>query len=84
MPKARIKLPPELDGLLRTDMERVIREANMGKEDTIIAKRYFISIIPQADISAELKIDRSTVSKRLKKITRKMEETARRMNYKIT
>lgn len=34
MPKARIKLPPELAGLLRSDLERVITEANLGKEDT--------------------------------------------------
>lgn len=76
MPKARIKLPPELAGLLRSDLERVITEANLGKEDTGIATKYLIEQIPQIDIAEELGMDRSTISMRVKGILRKLAKTA--------
>lgn len=76
MPKARIKLPPELAGLLRSDLERVITESNLGKEDTGIATKYIIEQIPQIDIAEELGVDRSTISLRIKGILRKLAKTA--------
>ena len=50
---ARVKLPPPLDKLLRSQMETAIREANLGNDDTDIAKRYLIDQIPQIEIAAE-------------------------------
>ena len=37
-PQARCKLPPELGGLMRRDMEAVIHQANLGREDEKIAQ----------------------------------------------
>lgn len=79
MAKARPKLPPGLDGLLRSDLERVIWEANLGKHGTTMATRYFIEDEPQVDIAAEFYMDRSTVSRRLAEIVRKMDKTAQKM-----
>lgn len=37
-PQARCKLPPELGGLMRRDMETVIYQSNLGREDAKIAE----------------------------------------------
>ena len=37
-PQARAKLPPELGGLTRKDMETVIYQANLGRENAQIAQ----------------------------------------------
>ena len=39
-PQARCKLPLELGGLMRRDMEAVIHQANLGREDEKIAQLY--------------------------------------------
>lgn len=62
--QGRSKLPSRLSGLLRSQVIAVIQEANLGEEDTRIA---------------ELGLDRSTVSKRMKRIIEKVERTADRM-----
>lgn len=49
-------------------------------EDTRIAEMYLLDAMPQADIGAELDIDRSTVSKRLRRIIDKVERTAENLN----
>lgn len=79
MPKARIKLPPELDGSLRSDLERLIQEANLGRDDTIIATRYIIEQIPQIEIAVEFDLERSTISQRLKRIISRLIKTAKKM-----
>ena len=65
---ARVKLPPPLDKLLRSQMETAIREANLGNDDTDIAKRYLIDQIPQIEIAAEFGWERSTISRRISRI----------------
>lgn len=45
-PQARCKLPPELGGLMRRDMETVIHQANLGREDEKIAQLYFVDKLP--------------------------------------
>lgn len=40
MATARVRLPDSLDGLMRSEMETAIREANLGNDDTDIARRY--------------------------------------------
>ena len=73
---ARAKLPAALDELLRSDLEQAIYEANLGIDDTEIAKRYLIRQMPQIDIAAELGCDRSTISKRMPQILRKVQRAA--------
>ena len=47
MPKARLKLPQELENLLASDWERVLNEATLGAEDTTIARLYILKQMPQ-------------------------------------
>ena len=72
MGKARAHVPEELSQLLRSDWERIILQANLGKEDTKIAEMYLLDAIPQIEIGAELNLTRSTVSRRLLKILDKV------------
>ena len=44
-PQARCKLPPELGGLMRRDMETVIYQSNLGREDAKIAQLYFVLVL---------------------------------------
>lgn len=57
-PQARCKLPPELGGLMRRDMEAVIHQANLGREDEKIAQLYFVDKLPQVDVATELYLGR--------------------------
>lgn len=78
---ARVKLPPPLDKLLRSQMETAIREANLGNDDTDIAKRYLIDQIPQIEIAAEFGWERSTTSRRISRILLKVENAADKLKY---
>ncbi len=77
--RARVILPEYLEGLLRSEMEEAVREANLGDEETVIAGKYLIAHWPQIDIAAMLGCDRSTVSKRMPKILKKVEDAARKL-----
>lgn len=66
-------------GFLKSELETVIEQANLGREDTEIAKLYLIDQIPQIDIAVEYGYDRSTISKRVKEITVKVERAACKM-----
>lgn len=79
MAKARARVPASLDGLLYADWEAVIKQANLGKEDTKIAEMYLLDATPQVDIGEEVGLERSTVSRRLLGIMDKLERTARKM-----
>ena len=78
-PQARYKLPPELGGLLRKDMESVIYQANLGREDERIAQLYFVDKLPQVDVATELYIGRATVQRRLPGIMQRMRDTSSKM-----
>lgn len=80
MAKARVR-STEFDSLLRSELEILIKQANLGYENTIIAQRYFLDSVAQADIAAELYYSRSTISSRLPGIITKMKNTARRLGY---
>ena len=73
------RLPEVFRPLLLSEMERAITEANLGRENTAIAKLYLIDRLPQIEIAIELCIDRDTVSKRLPEITKKVENAIFRM-----
>ncbi len=76
---ARVRLPGSLGQLLRSEMEAAISEANLGNSDSLIAKRYLIEQIPQIDIAIELDLERSTVSRRMPSIIKRVEQTAQRL-----
>ena len=62
----------ELGSMTRSVAERVIYEANLGAEDTKIARMYYIERLPQIEIAAEMQVDRKTISERLRWINRQM------------
>lgn len=80
MASARVQLPDALEGLLRSEMEACITQANLGNDDTLIAKRYLISQVPQIEIAAELGWTRSTVSAHVNRVLKKVEHTAQKLN----
>jgi DNA-binding MarR family transcriptional regulator len=84
MAAARVKLPDDLDGLLLREMEACIEQANLGQYDTLIARRYLISQLPQIEIAAELGWTRSTVSLHIPRIIRKVSLTANRLGLNHT
>ena len=78
-PQARAKLPPELGGLTRKDMEAVIYQANLGRENSQIAQLYFVDKLPQIDVATELYLGRATVQRRLPGIMREMQRTSSKL-----
>lgn len=78
-PQARCKMPPELGGLMRKDMENVIYQANLGREDEQIAKLYFVDKLPQVDVATELYLGRATVQRRLPCIVRRLRDTSSKL-----
>ena len=80
MDGARYRLPQSLDRLLTSQMTVAINEANLSAEDRLIAKLYFLDHVAQVDIAAEVNFDRTTVSRRLKGITPRIETAASRLN----
>ena len=79
---ARVKLPEPLDRLLRSELKIAIEEAALHLDDYIIARRYIIDKMPQADIAAELGCDRSTVSHHLSYIMDEVKRSASRIAQK--
>lgn len=79
MSSARVRLPEGLDDLLRSEMELCITQANLGRDDTMIATRYLVDQWPQIEIAAELGWTRSTVSNHIVRIVVKVENTAKRL-----
>lgn len=71
--------------LTRTELERVIYEANLGEEDGYIARRYFVDRVCQIDIAYEvsnrsgLEMSRSTISRRLEWIRERLNRTAHKL-----
>lgn len=79
MYRARVRLPVELGELLKRDLETAIDQANLGEEDTLIARRYLIDQVPQIDIAVEIGMERSTISRRLPRILDRVLWAAERM-----
>ena len=79
MYRARVRLPVELEELLKRELETAIDQANLGEEDTLIARRYLIDQVPQIDIATEIGMERSTVSRRLPRILGRVLWAAERM-----
>ena len=84
MAAARVKLPDDLEELLLHEMEACIEQANLGQYDTLIARRYLISQLPQIEIAAELGWTRSTVSQHIPRIISKVSKAANKLNLNHT
>ena len=80
MASARVRLPSDLDGLMRSEMLIAIDESNLGQIETTVAKRYLIDQWAQIDIAAELGWAKSTVSMRMPRILKKVQATAKKLN----
>lgn len=80
---AKVKLPEPLNMLLRSELETVIHEAALHRDDELIARRYIIDKCPQIDIAAELGWKRSTVSRHMPYILREVCRTEQRLAQKI-
>lgn len=79
---ARVKLPPELADLLRSELERAIREVALYRDDELIARRYIIEKWCQMDIAAELGWERSTVSRHIPYILDEVKRAEQRIAQK--
>ena len=76
---ARVSLPASLAGLLRSELERVIVESALSKDDTLIAQRYLVEKVAQIDIAVELGWERTSVTHHLKHILPTVERVAKRL-----
>lgn len=65
--------------LTTAEMQRVIRQANVGAENEKIAQLYFVERRPQVDVAAELYLGRATVQRRIPEILNRMEKTSKRI-----
>ena len=81
---ARVRLPPELEDLLRSELDKAITEAALHRDDELIARRYIIDKWCQIDIAAELGWRRSTVGDHLKYIIPRVTDVSRKLNTKRT
>ena len=64
---------------MRRDMEAVIHQANLGREDEKIAQLYFVDKLPQVDVATELYLVRATVQRRLPVIMQRMIDTSSKL-----
>ena len=78
-PQARFSLPPALGGMTTAEMQRVIRQANVGTENERIAQLYFVERRPQVDVAAELYLGRATVQRRILEILNRMERASEKI-----
>ena len=74
--RARVKLPPELQRLNKTQFVRAIDEANLGVVDDAIARMYFLDKTPQADIAEEFGVIRLTITRRMHSISDRVASAA--------
>ena len=54
----------------------MIHDSNLGLEDEQMAILYLIDAIPQVEIAVSIPLDRSTVSRRMKKIIKRLVKMA--------
>lgn len=54
----------------------MIHDSNLGLEDEQMATLYLIDAIPQVEIAVSIPLDRSTVSRRMKKIIKRLVKMA--------
>lgn len=74
--RARVKLPPELERLNKTQFIKAIDEANLGVVDDAIARMYLLNQIPQADVAEEFGVTRLTITRRMRSISNRIVSAA--------
>ena len=79
MTQAKPRLPDELSGLTRSEWDNLIYEANLGKEDAEVARRYFIDRECQIDIAIDKDTDRTQISRRLGRMRRRLQDVYNRI-----
>ena len=79
--RARVKLPPELAGLNKSQIDRVIDETPVSPVDAAILKMRYLQQLPYADIGAAVGYDRTTTGRHAASATRIACSTARRMQW---
>lgn len=62
--------------MTRGEIERLIHDSNLGLEYERMAILYLIDAIPQVEIAVSIPLDRSTVSRRMKKIIKRLVKMA--------
>lgn len=78
MSKGRMQAGSCTAGMRREEVEALIRAANLGEEDSYIARRCLIDQVAQLDIAFEMEdkfgqgMTRSTVSRRMQGIERRL------------
>ena len=70
-------IPPDMAALPRSKWEQLIHEANLGKEDTQIATRYFIDKECQIDIAIDMLLSRNTIGSRIERARGRIEKLYR-------
>lgn len=76
---ARVKLPPEMADLLRSELDAAIKESAFHRDDELIARRYLIDKWCQMDIAAELGWRRATVGDHLKHILERVKNVSAKL-----
>lgn len=79
MTQAKPRLPHELTGLIRSELEHLIYEANLGQEDAEVARRYFIDRACQIDIAIEKDTDRTHICRVVKRTRGKLQEVYKKI-----
>lgn len=79
MTRAKPRLPDELTGLTRSEWDNLIYEANLGREDAEVARRYFIDRECQIDIAIEKDTDRTQISRRLGRVRRRLQDVYKKI-----
>ena len=74
--RARVKLPPDLQRLNKTQFIKAIDEANLSVVDDAIARMYFLDQTPQADIAEEFGVIRLTITRRMHSISDRVASAA--------
>lgn len=78
MSKGRMQAGSCTAGMRREEVEELIQTANLGEEDSYIARRCLIDQVAQLDIAFEMEdkfgqgMTRSTVSRRMQGIERRL------------
>ena len=71
---------PELDGILWSEWDTIIRESCLGDRDAYIVRECLVKHRPQIDVAEELGVHRMTVSDSLKGIKATLLRTAAKLH----
>jgi hypothetical protein len=80
MQEGRYKLPSDLSGLLRSEWDRIIEEANFDEIDEGIVQDCILDRYSQAYAASGVDRTRCTVSRRLPKIIQRAREVAAKLH----